>query len=97
MRGSRFDNPIITTVVVLLFGGCTVDLGKLGAPVRKDSGRSLDWALETGDGTGKNPDLGPETSVVDAYGGGGGSGGNASVVDVGTPQPTTIRHQAAHG
>ena len=82
MRESRFDNPIITTVVVLLFGGCTVDLGKLRAPVLKDSGGSLDWALGTGDGTGKNPDLGPESSVLDAYGGGGGSGGNASAVDV---------------
>lgn len=59
MRKSWFDNAIITMVAVLVVGGCAVDLSKLRAPIQNDSGASLDWALETGAGTGKNPDLGP--------------------------------------
>ena len=58
MRKSWIDNPIVTSVAILIVGGCTVDLGKLRAPIRQDSGASGEWARETGDVTGKNPDLG---------------------------------------
>ena len=61
MRKSWIDNSIITSVAMLVVGGCAVDLGKLRAPIRQDSGASLDGALGTGDVTGKNPDLGPNT------------------------------------
>jgi hypothetical protein len=59
MQMSWIDNALVTLNVIFLVGGCSVDLNKLRVPILKDAGPSRDLALETGDGTGKNPDLGP--------------------------------------
>jgi len=53
--------PIVTSIAILVVGGCSVDLGKLRAQNRKDSGPSSDLALETNDVTGEDLDLGPTT------------------------------------